>query len=229
MSNLQEHLKVKEQDRNFAWDEKFFKLFSEIEIGLISNDPQQGPDGWPYLICQTLTPSNQSQFDGDRIESSQKVMKWLSTKGIGLVVNPQREPYPDYVFSYGMIWSFIETGFFMRPDLAQASGKVEYHNDKIYSGVPTEQYLPLYVRKVLKDFFNDQTVFNPKILMISPDEKNYDLAFSLESLGNPPETEHAGIAEAIAWFLPPHYSVVLVSEQGLPKFTELFSPAQLMN
>lgn len=227
--NLKAHLQIKEQDRNYAWDEKFFKLFSETDVVLLSQDPQQGPDGWPYLICQTVVDQTKNNFDLDRIESSQKVMKWLSVKGIGLVVNPQREPYPDYVFSYGMIWSFIETGFFMRPDLAQASGQIEYDQKNIFTGEPTLQYLPNYVRKVLKDFFNDQTVFNPKILMISPDQVNYDLAFSLESLGNPPENEHAGIAEAISWFLPPHYSVVLVSEAGLPAFYNLYSPEKLMN
>jgi hypothetical protein len=40
-------------------------------------------------------------------------------------------------------------------------------------------------------------------------------------LGNPPEREHEGIAEAIAWFLPNHYSVVLISEKGLPTFSAL--------
>lgn len=227
--NLNEHLKTKEQDRNYGWDEKFFKLFSDSEIGLVTQDPQQGPDGWPYIICETLTGQNNNKFQSDSIESAQKVLNWLTTKGIGLVVNPYREPYPDYVFSYGMIWSFKETGFFMRPELAQASGQIEYENTKIVSGAPTEQYLPLYVRKVLKDFFKDQTVLNPKVLMISADGKNYDLAFSLESLGNPPATEHAGIAEAISWFLPPHYSVVLVSEKNLPNFIDLYNAKAQMN
>ena len=90
-----------------------------------------------------------------------------------------------------------------------------------YTGVPTEQFLPMYVRKVLKDFFRDQGVLEPKMLMILQDEKNYDLCFSLESLRNPPQAEHAGVAEAISWFLPPHYSVVLISEQNLPSFVSL--------
>ncbi|HWU44373.1 MAG TPA: hypothetical protein VN132_13070, partial [Bdellovibrio sp.] len=64
-------------------------------------------------------------------------------------------------------------------------------------------------------------VLRPRILVMSTDRKHYDLAFSLESLGNPPQKEHAGIAEAIGWFLPPHYSIVLVSEKGLPEFVEL--------
>jgi len=217
--NLNQHLKVKEQDRNYNWEEQFFKLITSSEVKLISQDPQQGPDGWPYIISETLKDVGATV--DDHIESVQKLIFWLSTRGIGLVVNPYREPYPDYVFSYGMIWSFKETGFFMRPDLAQTAGQVEYDQSKITTGLPTEQYLPFYVRKVLKDFFRDQGVHDPKILMISMDKKNYDLAFSLESLGSPPEKEHAGIAEAISWFLPPHYSVVLISETGLPQFQSL--------
>lgn len=219
MNELKTLLDTPEVDRNFAWDEKFFKLFVDQNIRLLSKDPQQGPDGWPYLISETL--NNQTTHDLDDIESVQKVLFWLAQKGVGLVVNPRRNPYPDYVFSYGMVWSFRETGFFMRPDLSTQSGSVTYENNKIFSGPPTEQFLPIYVKRILKEFFRDQSVLDPKVLMISTDEKNYDLCFSLESLGNPPEKEHAGIAEAIAWFLPPHYSIVLVSEQGLPPFVSL--------
>lgn len=219
MNELTTLLETSEVDRNFAWDEKFFKLFVDQNVRLLSKDPQQGPDGWPYLISETL--NNNTAHDLDDIESVQKVLFWLAQKGVGLVVNPRRNPYPDYVFSYGMVWSFRETGFFMRPDLSNQSGSVTYENNKIISGAPTEQFLPIYVRRILKEFFRDQSVLEPKVLMVSTDEKNYDLCFSLESLGNPPEKEHAGIAEAIAWFLPPHYSIVLVSQQGLPPFISL--------
>ena len=36
---LQEHLKIKEEDRNQAWEEKFFKLFSESNLQILSEDP----------------------------------------------------------------------------------------------------------------------------------------------------------------------------------------------
>ena len=74
------------------------------------------------------------------------------------------------------------------------------------------------MRKILRDFFRDQGLLAVKILMMSQDGKNFDLAISLESLGNPPEKEHQGIAEAISWFLPPHYSLLIVSEKGLPSY-----------
>jgi hypothetical protein len=140
---------------------------------------------------------------------------------LGLVVNPQKE-YPDYVFSYGMIWHFRETGLFYRAKAETSSGSFELRQgEKLHSGPPTPEYLPQYVRSILKQFFMDQGLLNVKILVMSADRVNYDLAFSIESLGNPPVKEHQGIAEAISWFLPPHYSIALVSEKGLPAFVSL--------
>ncbi|MGZ3690877.1 MAG: hypothetical protein ACXVAX_05210, partial [Pseudobdellovibrio sp.] len=182
-------------------------------------DPQQGPDGWPYLITETQVDG---QPVGDKNDSTQKIIHWLSTRGIGLVVNPRKLPYPDYVFSYGMLWSFRETGYFIKfNEIEKGSQLVVEENAAVRTGPPTKEYLPDYVRQVLKDFFRDQSVFDAKILMISTDGINYDLCFSLESLGNPPESEHEGILEALAWFLPPHYSLAVISEKGLPTFESL--------
>jgi hypothetical protein len=216
---LNEHLQTKEENRNQAWDEKFFKMLSESNLKIMAEDPQQGPDGWPYLITETLVEGRDEE---QRVDSAQKIFHWLATRGIGLVVNPRRLPYPDYVFSYGMIWSFRETGFFMKYNAHNPASdfKIE-QNAAIKTGPASEEYLPKYVRKVVKDFLVDQGVFSPRILMVAVDGVNYDLCFSLESFGNPPESEHQGILEAIAWFLPPHYSVALVSDKGFPAFENL--------
>lgn len=215
---LAEHLKVKEENRDRNWDEKFFKLISEANLSILTQDPQQGPDGWPYLIAETVS-DNQIAVN---VDSAQKIFHWLSTKGIGLVINPRRTPYPDYVFSYGMLWSFRETGYFIKfHDLNPSGPLVISENSSIKTGPPSLEYLPQYVRDVLKDFFRDQNLFEPKVLMISTDGKNYDLCFSLESLGNPAVDDHKVFLEAVSWFLPPHYTLGIISEKGLPEFTAL--------
>lgn len=222
---LTEHLQIKEENRNQAWDEKFFKMLSESDLKIMSEDPQQGPDGWPYLIAETHTTTRSSSDENDdniKIDSAQKIFHWLSTRGIGLVVNPRRTPYPDYVFSYGMIWSFRETGYFIKYNAHNPSSEFKIdQNSAVKTGPPSAEYLPKYVRQVVKNFLVDQGVFKPRVLMIAVDGTNYDLCFSLESLGNPPESEHKGILEALAWFLPPHYSLALVSETGFPVFEEI--------
>jgi hypothetical protein len=198
--------------RNEDWESQFLKVLTESNIKVMSADPQYGPDGWPYIMAEATA---------DAEEPSQKVIMWLATRGMGLVINPSKE-YPDYILTYGMIWSFKETGFFFKKVDAPSAGKIELNRKNIaHAGTPSPQYLPEYVRQILREFLRDQGVLAPKILVISQDNKNYDLAFSLESLGNPPESEWAGVAEAIGWFLPPHYSILLVSEKDMPEFSTL--------
>ena len=218
MSSLQSHLQVNEDNRDHAWDELFFKLLSDSDLTILTEDPQQGPDGWPYLIAET----HATAIAEGKTDSAQKILHWLSTRGIGLVVNPRQMPYPDYVFSYGMIWSFRETGYFMKyTELNESKQLIVDPNMTIKTGPPSAEYFPDYVKQVVKDFFRDQSVFDPKVLMISTDGKIYDLCFSLESLGSPKEEEHEGVLEALSWFFPPHYTLALVSEKNLPAFLSL--------
>lgn len=209
---LEQLMQVSADDRDIKWEDQFLQEFSSANVTLLSPDPQTGPDGWPYLLVQTSKTG----------ESAQKIFEWLGTRGIGLAINPQKD-YPDFVLSFGMIWNFRETGRFIQRGLdekAQSSSKLSLEN-LAHAGTPTPQYLPNYVRQILREFFRDQGILNPRILVISEDRQNYELAFSLESLGNPPEKEWAGIGEALSWFLPAHYSLVLVSEKGLPEFSAL--------
>ncbi len=99
-------------------------------------------------------------------------------KGVGLVVNPRKD-YPDYVFTYGMLWHFKETGLFYRTAAEAPIGTVEMEQgQKLHAGPPAPQYLPQYVRNTLKQFLFDQGIHRPRILVMSTDRKNYDLAFS---------------------------------------------------
>lgn len=209
---IQELAKTPENQRDPKWEDQFLHALTESHLSLMSTDPQQGPDGWPYLLVKT---------DEEATESAQKMIHWLSERGIGLAINPDKE-FPDFVLSYGMLWSFRETGKFIHRNVSAHSGKIEITQDSFQKrGPPTEKFLPKYVRTILKDFFRDQGVLAPKILVVSLDSENYELAFSAESLGNPPETEWSGVAEAISWFLPAHYSILILSEKALPEFSLL--------
>lgn len=212
MKNLDDLLNVPSERRDTDWENQFFHQFTNSHVNILSPEPQVGPDNWPYLLVES---------DIEAKESVQKILHWLHDKGIGLVLNPTEE-YPDYVFTYGMIWHFKETGLFyktidqIKPEVVEIK-----ENASIYYGQPSESFLPGYAKKILLEFFRDQGLLGVKINLLSDDNKNFDLCFSIESLGNPPVKEHQGIAEAISWFLPPHYSIVLISEQGLPPFAPL--------
>jgi hypothetical protein len=205
--NLTEILKIPDTQRDTSWENQFFHSLASGHLEVFTQEPQTGPDGWPYLLVKS--------DDGSK-EPFQRILHWLSDKGIGLVINPQKE-YPDYVFTYGMLWHFKETGLFFRDQPATTEGVFEFQVKDIKSaGAPAETYLPGYVRKIIREFLLQQGVLAPKILAFSLDGKNFELAFSQESLGEPDQTEHQGVLEAIAWFLPPHYQIALVSEKELP-------------
>lgn len=212
MTELNELLKTPVDKRDTNWENDFFTSFTQSNIGLVSDGPVAGPDGWPYLLVTTTENAT---------EPAQKVLHWLSEKGVGLAVNPEQE-YPDFVFPFGMIWHFRETGLFYRNQAEIPTGTVIVDPEQgLKAGAPTEDFLPSYVRKILRDFFRDQGRYAVKILIVQTQENFYDLAFSLDSLGNPPEGEHSGIAEAISWFLPPHYSILLAQEAAIPGFEPL--------
>ena len=209
---LPELLLIPDSKRDHNWENHFFDELLKSKVTLLDDGPQVGPDKWPYLMVETTESSD---------EPVVKILHWLSTKGIGLVVNPRKE-YPDYVFPWGMIWNFKETGLFRLNQAPIIQGQVELKNEQgLIAGEPNPKYLPDYVRSILKQFFMDQGLMQVKIIVVSQDGKHYDLSLSLESLGNPPKHEHAGILEALSWFLPTHYSLLLTSEKEIKGFIPL--------
>lgn len=209
-ADLKRLLEVPVSGRDDRWETDFLKLLPLAKLRIVEEAPVAGPDGWPYLLVAT---------DGD--EPLGNVVRWLVGQGVGLVINPEK-PIPDYVLTYGMVWNFRERGEFFSAVSTVRSGPVELQNgQQVFAGPPSEAYLPKDVRFVLREFLRQQKITQPKVLMVSEDQKTWDLAVSLDSLGSPPESEHAGIAEAMSWFLPAHYSLVLMKEHTLPGFVEL--------
>lgn len=217
MSELSKLLKTDFERRDEAWEKDFLSALPDSPIRVLSPEPREGPDHWPYLMISVGDPA--------ATESLRDVVGWLSTRGVGLVINPENE-MPDYVLTYGMVWNFRERGEFLTTPTASAQGPTDTRfevkpGQEVLTGAPNAAYLPPYVRSVIKQFFADQGVFTPKVLMVSVNKTDFDLAFSIESLKSPPAHEHANIAEALSWFLPAHYSLALVSEKTIPGFAAL--------
>jgi len=224
-TEMEKLLAIGMDDRDLKWELSFLQILPQVTCRLLSQDPQVGPDNWPYMLIDLDTQAADAVT-----EPVGRLLEWLSTRGIGLVVNPQKD-YPDYVLTYGMIWSYQLRGKFL--DLSAGGSNSAGEDTKpavatkyelgsqVIRGQPTKEALPDSVRKILKEFFRDQGVHQPKIMGLSPDGKSFELAVSLESIGNPKESEYQGVAEAISWFLPPDYPVVLMSEKESQDFMEL--------
>ena len=211
---FEELIQQNEAHRNEQWEKDFLAQFPEQKVVLESEEVRMGSDSWPYLFVRSESNSTEPVW---------KVIEWLSQKGVGLALNTHKQ-IPDYIFTYGMIWFFKEEGVFHKPSSeASLSKKAQFEEgQKIISGPPNAQYIPPYVREILKEFFLDQELKEGvRWSIVSADGKHYDLCFSLESLGNPKKEEHQGIAETLSWFFPTHFSIVLVSETYFPKFYDL--------
>ncbi len=204
-STMTELLKTKDEARNSQWEMSFLDTIQTTKLALLDETPQPGPDGKPYLLVATENGT----------ENSVQIFNWLKKRGIGMVVNPESH-FPDYIFTYGMIWNFFERGLFVE----QQTPFQKTPKGDVVSGEPSEEFLPKYVRNFLKEFLLSSGVYSPKITVLGKDIK-FDLVFSLESLGAPPKNEHRGILEALAWFLPNHYSLSIASEKTISSFRPL--------
>lgn len=203
-----------ESRRDDAWESSFLTLFPQLKVQLEGDQAKQGPDGFPYLFVST---------EEQGTEPVVQVVRWLADKGIGLVVNAHKM-IPDYVFPYGMIWNFVETGRFLNPpSFGQAAGEVVYgEKKKVLTGPPSEKYLPPYVRKTVAEFLRAQGIVDPRVLVVTTEDfKNVDLVLSDSCLKNISKAEHQKFAEMLAWFLPLHYTLVIGTEAGLPDFYSL--------
>jgi len=214
---LYDLLKVPFEKRAQQWDIEFLTLLRESKISVMNPEPLIGPDHWPYLHARIETTST---------EPTIRVLDWLSERGIGLLIDhSDDQEYPDAILTWGMVWQLLKKGTLEFPEENESNLKttpLQFDWKQINrSGDPNEDYLPKLVRKVLREFFAEQEILTPRILVYTLDGQNFETAFSLESLGNPPTHEHEGILEAIAWFLPPHYQISLASEKGAPPFVLL--------
>ena len=71
--------------------------------------------------------------------------------------------------TYGMLWNFRMTGRFLSANtpLPTSLSQINVKTEGIWKGQPTPEFLPAEVRTILKEFFRDQGVIQPKIMMIS--------------------------------------------------------------
>lgn len=201
-------VQLPESSRDDRWEKQFLDSIRQMKVQVLnSGETARGPDGWPYLRVSTS--------GGD--ESFEKVVQWLAGRGIGLVVNPHKM-VPDYVFTYGMLWNFIETGLFVSAlPLSATAGSTEVGGEgRPVVGPPTDQFLPPYVRSILKELLVGHGFQEPKILVATnKDYSENDLVLANETVGALDPSEQKHLAEALSWFLPLHYSIVFASEQNL--------------
>ncbi|MCO5112912.1 MAG: hypothetical protein M9899_01930 [Bdellovibrionaceae bacterium] len=208
MESFHDLSKIKISARNQEWEQKFLDAFVASEVLVTSEDVQVGPDGWPYLYLNTDLESGSGMRD-----KALNVVQWAYQHGVGLVINPQKEK-PDYVFNFGMLWSYAHRSVFV-----SLFDDVYDENAQVYIAKVTDDIIPNHAQNILKEYIRSAGVENPRAALITRNKVNYELAFGIESLNNPPNHEHQGIAKGLSWFMPTDMPIVLLYEK---KFQELY-------
>ena len=204
---LNQLLQTPLEKRPSNWEEEFLRIFPSCSLRIMHDTPQVGPDRWPYLLVSTNM--------GD--EPATEVLTWLSSRGIGMALNAHKSE-PDYVFPYGMIWNFVHSGRFIEARKADSilEEKIMIRpGQQLWIGEPSKTLIPDYVRSILRQFFSDQGLKSVQWAMVSKDQINFDLCFSMQSFGNPSLPEQNQWLKAMSWFLPMHMSIAMFSADAV--------------
>lgn len=215
MMSLQEYCSTPEFKRDGEWEKSFLDSFVAGKVTFDPENVHQGPDGWPYYFISSLG-------DGHSGEPVVNILHWLKDKGIGLALNPDKS-LPDYIFTYGMIWNFAERNLLIEFNSGMDdSDTVEFNEgEKVFFGKPSPELIPSYVYPILKDYLSALEIENPRIAIVGKSQEDFNICFSAESLGNPPEEDHQQLLERLSWFFPTHYGLMILAESSLGDFYEL--------
>lgn len=202
-----------EARRDDGWEKLFLEQIVQAKVEIVEDTAKPGPDGWPYLLIKTGSEAREPFLN---------VLEWAAQRGIGLALNTHKM-LPDYIFTYGMLWNYaMNRQFVTQGSTPKAGNVVIAENEEMIVGEPSEQYLPAFVRQVLRDFLQAQGMKEPKVTVLSTkDYKVVDLLFSAESLNDLKPKDFRAMSEAISWFLPLHYNIIIGSEQNLRGFVAL--------
>lgn len=213
--------------RDDAWRSAFLSHIPAA--GMAGGDPQvtSGPDGFPYF--NLFLPPQGKPFEPFSI---QHLLPFACEHGFGAAVLVSSPEQPDWVFSFGDLWSYKETGEFYHdpPRWGAPPGQAE-EAASLQPGVPVliaqpnQDFLPDYVRsaiaKVLRSSFG---IAEPQVFLLSEDSlsPSTNLVFNIFNEDFDDENRYDFVKMFLAWSLPRDYGMV-----EIPKDSELienFSP-----
>lgn len=218
---IQELFQVPHENRNDNWTNQFLSHVTTASFRCSDLQVISGPDGFPYF--QLLMPESGTSFQCYVVDNM--VDDFLLEKGLGIVINPNAGN-PDWVFSYGAILSYKLYGDFYTNAGIRFSMDIQdetIHGDEdVMVAQPSEVILPIYTRRILKQFLVENGIQNPKIfLMMRGEDQNitHDLVFNITPNSFENEEHYRAVMQNIAWFLPSQYSFVGLDEK---RFSDVF-------
>jgi hypothetical protein len=195
-------LKIPRDQRDANWTNHFFAALPDASLAASEQQVFRGPDGMQYFDLHL--PEQGKPFEAHCMSA---LAEHCTNNGLGVVLNPQSDP-PDWVFSYGDLWSLRTHGRLM---LRQQDGAVGGEGDQVLVAAPSEQLLPAWARNVLKSFLKWAGVETPKVaLVVSQKSRPAEMLLFNVHAEDFPQEKFEMLQRLLAWFIPPHLSVVYV-------------------
>lgn len=203
-------------DRNEAWQKNFL---SEVRTASFAcGDPQisTGPDGFPYFVLKS--PEPMQPFTSFCISNLKD--NFVLDHGYGIVINPVGNG-ADWVFSYGDILNLqLNDEFFTVADhsLLQRS-ETTAADEEVLVGQPSESYLPLITRDIMRSFMEYIGVNQPQVLLLvqkKGEQAVQQLVFNIFPEDFASDEDLNFRMQQLSWFLPRHYII-----SSIPKSSSL--------
>ncbi|WP_051293134.1 hypothetical protein [Olivibacter sitiensis] len=217
-SVLLEMSKVAPNKRNAAWQTKFVEHLAKASLKPSEPQVVTGPDGFPYFNLEIPRPGE--NFQSYCIE--EMIDEFLLENGFGVVINASYGE-PDWILSFGDLINYsISKSFYSYQSMFNTHQDEEgsiAEEEEVTIGFPPNDILPQSLRYALREFFKanglKQTV---KVLLMGRKSNGnmvYDLVFNLTPAMFPNLDTFRAITQAMAFFLPRHYSFISIDEKAI--------------
>ena len=170
-----------------------------------------GPDGFRYFALY-MPPANEP-FDAFCVAH---IVAPCLEHGFGCVLNPDKSP-PDWVFSYGNLWSLRSYGAFNTTPPPTEALTEPKAGRQVMIAAPSEQFFPPFARTVLKTWLEHVGVKNPRVLLIGDAQAtpSQSLAFSIYREDFADDQAFNSVLNRLKnWFLPPHYGLIVLPKKS---------------
>lgn len=205
---------IPKSQRDDKWNETFFKNVQSASFA--SNTPQItiGPDGFPYFVL--LIPQPGKPFESFCLQNMKD--DFLLEKGLGVTIN-QDENSLEWVFSHGDIVNLhLKKEFYSKSDNSIVENEeIIKKDEQILIAQPSETYLPLQTRIIIKKHLQNIGIKKPKIMMIVRKKEGavlQELAFNIFREDFSSIDQLNNILQQISWYLPRHYIILSVPKNS---------------
>ena len=223
-----ELLEVSHEKRDEQWRKTFLDNVADVNFTCdFSSQPIDGPDGFPYFSLNSPEPNKMFQAWVIR-----HIVPNLLDHGYGVVINVGKEQ-PDWVLTYGDIVNFYLQGTFdavderFEPHDGAPVREIMEKGEKVSVGEVSEALLPPPVRAILTRFLKAYRI-PPKAFLMhrNPNPESgrkggLSLVFPLPPDADESDETLGYVTRALPWFLPRHYSILWMRDDGSLKFFDL--------